>query len=194
MEKEDLELSEQVIKWIPGKMSGKYSLFDPKISLDSKKRKAFFIKHSKFAPSSRSDNFSLKLKLYKPNAESSSSTLQNIPKKFTFDPGNFQTRFNFLSRNKNQTQKQSSSLSPSKKLKFNHLNKAIFIVQERTSPESIKMTSTVSKKLLLPLLHKKKHTLTPIPGHNYIIPSVKTIEMNTDTINDRSWLQSRYDN
>lgn len=194
MEKDYWELGEQVINWIPWKITGKNSLFDPKICLDSKKRKAFFIKHSKLTPASRSDNFSLKPNLYKPQDALSSSTFQKVPKKFLFDPKNFQSRFNFLSKPKTRSQKQTSSLSPSKKLKFNYLNKAIFSVKERTLPESIKMTATVSKKLLLPLLHKKKNSLTPIPGHNFIIPTVKTVDMNTDTANEAFWLQSRYNN
>lgn len=193
MANEYIESTEQVIKWIPWKMTGKDTLFDPnsKISLQSKKRKAFLLNHSELSQIAQPDFFSLKSNLYKPQ-KTPEDYFNKIKEKIYLNLGT--NRMKFLSKSENRGQKLISSLSPSKRLKFNHLNKAIFNGNERPAPGTVRMTSTECKKILLPPLRMNPNSLTPIPVRSYIIPTVKNIETNTETINDNFWMRDIYNN
>lgn len=186
MDKEYLGLTEQVIKWIPWKVSGKDTLFDPnsKISLRSKKRKAFLLNLGESSKGAQPECFSLRSNLIRPPR-----ALEDFPekrrKKGYFELGN---RRIFLSPSESRGQKLISGLCPSKKVKFNCLNKAIFSGCERPAIDTVRMTSTECRKILLPPLRMNQNSITPNPVHSYIIPTVKNIETNTDTINDNFWM------
>ena len=85
----------------------------------------------------------------------------------------------------------SSNISPKKK--FQNLNSMLFAIHSKSPTEAIKLTQSISRKVLFPpILRNHCITLSNRKAKYLLKSDVKDAVMNTETLNEDSWLNSRY--
>lgn len=202
---------ESVIKWVPWrnfrKISGKCISLEPHVPISLKRKK--YVKRlmdfnisstvqllkKNHRPANKTGTNSLDHSLYPKKVLSYSNYLQGSISSNTPEP--YRPLHYSLNPPRSRISPMPScfSLNNHVRNKPCSLNSLLFSKNARYPSKSIKLSTSISRKVLFPpVLRNQPISLSPNPKYNLSRAKVHNVSLNTETLYEDNWLDSKYNN